>query len=136
MTRTQGYSQDIAVSEKVCLGRPDKTTRFGVPWNFMLRDVLQFDTTLDDVTNRMTAAHRTCDVIFGACARISNCLRRLRFLAKVLIPFQVPAVFRTAKCAFTTTARRSCSFSTTGTTLNTAGTRACRALCMSISMCR
>ena len=69
VTRTQGYSQDIAVSEKVWLGSPDKTTRFGVPWNFMLRDVLQFDTTLDDVTNRMTAAHRTCDVIFGAFAQ-------------------------------------------------------------------
>ena len=61
----QGYSQDVAVSEKVWLGSSDKTTRFGVPWNFMLRDVLQYDTTLDDATNRMSTSHRTCDVIFG-----------------------------------------------------------------------
>lgn len=61
----QGYSQDIAVSEKVWLGSPDKTTRFGIPWNFMLRDVLQYDSTLDDATNRMASSHRTCDVIFG-----------------------------------------------------------------------
>jgi hypothetical protein len=64
----QGYSQDIAVSEKVWLGSPDKTTRFGIPWNFMLRDVLQYDSTLDDATNRMASSHRTCDVIFGTPA--------------------------------------------------------------------
>jgi hypothetical protein len=62
---SQGYSRDVAVSEKVWLGSTDKTTRFGVPWNFMLRDILQFDTTLDDATNRMGNSHRTCDVIFG-----------------------------------------------------------------------
>jgi hypothetical protein len=65
LTISQGYSQDIAVSEKVWLGSADRTTRFGIPWNFMLRDVLQFDTALDDATNRMSTAHRTCDVIFG-----------------------------------------------------------------------
>ncbi len=55
------------MSEKVWLGSSDTTTRFGIPWNFMLRDVLQFDTALDDATNRMSTAHRTCDVIFGVC---------------------------------------------------------------------
>jgi hypothetical protein len=66
LTFSQGYSHDIAVSEKVWLGSTDKTTRFGIPWNFMLRDVLQFDSTLDDATNRMGNSHRTCDVIFGS----------------------------------------------------------------------
>jgi hypothetical protein len=65
LTLQQGYSQDIAVSEKVWLGSTDKTTRFGIPWNFVLRDVLQYDVTLDDATNRMSNGHRTCDVIFG-----------------------------------------------------------------------
>ncbi len=70
------------MSEKVWLGSPDKTTRFGIPWNFMLRDVLQYDTTLDDATNRMASSHRTCDVIFGtpaACPRLHPPSPRLCF---------------------------------------------------------
>jgi hypothetical protein len=65
LMRAQGYSMDIAVSEKVWLGSSDASTRFGIPWNFLLRDVLQYDSNLDDATNRMGNAHRTCDVIFG-----------------------------------------------------------------------
>jgi len=39
----------------------------------MLRDVLQYDTTLDDATNRMSTSHRTCDVIFGAIHACVSC---------------------------------------------------------------
>jgi len=82
-----GYSQDIAVSEKVWLGSTDKTTRFGIPWNFMLRDVLQFDVTLDDATNRMSNGHRTCDVIFGVGSTSDGEVRVYDYSAQELLVF-------------------------------------------------
>lgn len=30
-----------------------------------MRDILQFDNTFDDAKNRITNAHRTCDLILG-----------------------------------------------------------------------
>jgi hypothetical protein len=32
---------------------------------YLLRDILQFDNTLNDSINRITNAHRTCDLILG-----------------------------------------------------------------------
>jgi len=32
---------------------------------YLLRDILQFDETLTDSMNRMTNAHRTCNLILG-----------------------------------------------------------------------
>ncbi|KJE94496.1 hypothetical protein CAOG_05130 [Capsaspora owczarzaki ATCC 30864] len=40
-------------------------SRFGVPFTFLLRDILQFDQTIDDALNRITNAHRTCSLILG-----------------------------------------------------------------------
>ncbi|XP_078483757.1 protein dcd1A [Ciona intestinalis] len=61
-------SSKLAISE-IGVSFPDasfgKESRFGVPFTYILRDVLQFDYTLDDAINRMANAHRTCDLIFG-----------------------------------------------------------------------
>lgn len=58
----------MAVSE-IGVSFPDNTfgadSRFGTPFTFLLRDVLQFDATLEDALNRMANAHRTCSLIFG-----------------------------------------------------------------------
>jgi len=40
-------------------------SRIGVPWHFLLRDILQFDMTLDDAINRMANAARTCNIYLG-----------------------------------------------------------------------
>ncbi|XP_077988523.1 protein dcd1A-like [Glandiceps talaboti] len=42
-----------------------KESRFGIPFTYLLRDILQFDKTLDDAVNRIANAHRTCDLILG-----------------------------------------------------------------------
>eukprot|EP01104_Vermistella_antarctica_P001315 TRINITY_DN1136_c1_g1_i1.p1 TRINITY_DN1136_c1_g1~~TRINITY_DN1136_c1_g1_i1.p1 ORF type:complete len:445 (+),score=107.23 TRINITY_DN1136_c1_g1_i1:158-1492(+) len=42
-----------------------KESRFGTPFTFLLRDILQWDETLDDSIDRITTAHRTCDLILG-----------------------------------------------------------------------
>ncbi len=53
----------LGISEKH--GDPDfggKDSRIGNPFHFVLRDILQFDQTLDDATNRMVNTRRTCSV--------------------------------------------------------------------------
>jgi len=40
-------------------------SRVGIPFTFVLRDILQFDNTLDDSINRLANAKRTCNLILG-----------------------------------------------------------------------
>ena len=58
----------LGISE-IGVSYPDVTfgneSRVGVPFIFLLRDILQFDYTLDDAINRMANAPRTCDLILG-----------------------------------------------------------------------
>jgi len=42
-----------------------KESRFGVPFTYLLRDILQFDEKLDQALNHITDAARTCDLILG-----------------------------------------------------------------------
>jgi len=60
--------QKMAISE-IGVAFPDesfgKETRWGIPFVFLLRDILQWDKTLDDSINRITSAARTCDLILG-----------------------------------------------------------------------
>ncbi|KAL4234138.1 hypothetical protein ACF0H5_005791 [Mactra antiquata] len=61
-------SKQIAISE-IGVSFPDKSfgteSRFGVPFTFLLRDVLQFDRTLNDSLARMKNSRRTCNLILG-----------------------------------------------------------------------
>jgi len=61
-------STGLAISE-IGVAYPDNTfgseSRIGLPFIFLLRDILQFDSTVDDSINRMANAKRTCDLILG-----------------------------------------------------------------------
>jgi len=61
-------SAQLGISE-IGVAYPDSTfgseSRFGVPFVFLLRDILQFDTTLQQALNRITNTKRTCDLILG-----------------------------------------------------------------------
>jgi len=61
-------STQMAISE-IGVSFPDETfgaeSRIGTPFTFLLRDILQFDKTLDDSIDSITSAHRTCDLILG-----------------------------------------------------------------------
>lgn len=37
----------------------------GIPFTFVLRDILQYDSHRLDALNRLANAHRTCDLILG-----------------------------------------------------------------------
>ncbi|KAL5471501.1 hypothetical protein EMCRGX_G029624 [Ephydatia muelleri] len=61
-------SVQTAISE-IGVSFPDDTfgkeSRFGTPFTYLLRDILQFDETLFDAMNRISTARRTCDLILG-----------------------------------------------------------------------
>nr|XP_006823778.1 PREDICTED: protein dcd1B-like [Saccoglossus kowalevskii] len=61
-------SKQMAISE-IGVSYPDDTfvkeSRFGYPFTYILRDILQFDNTLDDSINRIANARRTCNLILG-----------------------------------------------------------------------
>lgn len=58
----------LAVSE-IGVSYPDDTfgkeSRFGNPFTFVLRDVLQWDKTLNESIHRMQTTKRTCNLILG-----------------------------------------------------------------------
>jgi len=64
-----GVSQTQLGISEIGVSYPDpsfgKESRLGVPFIFTLRDILQFDITVDDATNRMINQKRTCDLILG-----------------------------------------------------------------------
>ncbi|KNC53440.1 uncharacterized protein AMSG_08947 [Thecamonas trahens ATCC 50062] len=57
------YSQEIGVTF------PDETfgkeSRFGIPFTYLLRDLIQFDETIEQAETRVRDAKRTCDLILG-----------------------------------------------------------------------
>jgi isopenicillin-N N-acyltransferase-like protein len=64
-----GMSESQTAISEIGVSFPDSTfgkeSRFGVPFTFILRDILQFDTTLDDAMKHIKGASRTCDLILG-----------------------------------------------------------------------
>jgi len=61
-------SVQLGISE-IGASYPDATfgkeSRVGDPFIFLLRDILQYDYTVDDATNRMINSKRTCDLMLG-----------------------------------------------------------------------
>uniref|UniRef100_A0A7S3G4I9 Acid ceramidase-like protein n=2 Tax=Palpitomonas bilix TaxID=652834 RepID=A0A7S3G4I9_9EUKA len=61
-------SMDMAICE-IGVSFPDDTfgqeSRLGIPFTYILRDILQFDVTIDDSISRIVNADRTCDLILG-----------------------------------------------------------------------
>jgi len=61
-----GYSSaPLALSQKVWINYNESSTRAGIPFHFLLRDILQFDNTIDDGINRIINAQRTCSIFVG-----------------------------------------------------------------------
>eukprot|EP00043_Microstomoeca_roanoka_P004787 m.51843 g.51843 ORF g.51843 m.51843 type:complete len:440 (+) comp12654_c0_seq1:210-1529(+) len=79
-------STQVAISE-IGVSFPDDTfgqeSRFGIPFTFILRDILQFDETIDSALNRITNAHRTCDLILGVGDGKSSEFRGIQYSASV-----------------------------------------------------
>ncbi|XP_065190525.1 protein dcd1A-like [Sycon ciliatum] len=61
-------SAGMGISEKVSDIPFGTESRSGIPFNLLMRDVLQFDTNIDQATKRIMTAHRTCSIWLGVGA--------------------------------------------------------------------
>ena len=78
-----GYSSaKIGVSERLRGGPSDTMTRFGKPWTYALRDVMQFSKTIDDAINLLNETKRTCGVYLGIGSSVNNTYRIVEYAAK------------------------------------------------------
>lgn len=82
-----GYSEFLGISEKVWLHYTGKAARDGYPWHFLLRDILQFDETIDDATNRMVNTRRTCSIFVGVGSHLDGQLRIFQYAHETLQEF-------------------------------------------------
>jgi hypothetical protein len=91
VTALTGLSdQKLGISE-IGVSYPDPSfgseSRIGYPFLFLLRDILQWDQTVDDATNRMINAKRTCDLILGVGDGKSSEFRGYQYSSSVLNVF-------------------------------------------------
>ena len=54
-------------------------SRAGIPWMFVLRDILQYDTDIDSAINRLNKAERTCSIFVGLGDNSINQARILEY---------------------------------------------------------
>jgi len=54
-------------------------TRFGKPWTYALRDVLQFSKTMDDALNNLNETARTCSVYLGIGSSVNDTYRIIKY---------------------------------------------------------
>jgi hypothetical protein len=61
------YSEaSVGLGEKVWLPKKEEiTSRFGNPWTYVLRDVIQFADSIDTALTMLVNAHRTCSIHLG-----------------------------------------------------------------------
>jgi len=82
--------KQLGISE-IGVSYPDSTfgteSRIGIPFIFLLRDILRFDVTVDDSITRMANAKRTCDLILGVGDGKLNEFRGFAYSSSVLRVF-------------------------------------------------
>jgi len=67
-----GYSPLVGVCEASNADLIDQTTVFGEPWMYVMRDVLEFATDLDDAKEILRNANRTYQIYLGVGAKEDN----------------------------------------------------------------
>jgi hypothetical protein len=61
-----GFSDaPMGICEKVWLSYEGHQSRVGIPWTYLLRDILQWDQTNEDAVSRIHNAKRTCSIFIG-----------------------------------------------------------------------
>lgn len=79
-----GYSSaPIGLCEKVWLGYNGTSSRQGIPWHFLLRDIMQFDSDIDSAVSRIANAHRTCPIFVGL-GDYSNQFRAIEYSYEIV----------------------------------------------------
>lgn len=84
-----GQSSSRLSIHEIGVSFPDNTnfgneTYEGIPFVYLLRDILQFDNSYSDTVNRITNANRTCDLILGVGDGNANTFRGFAYSASQL----------------------------------------------------
>lgn len=79
-----GFSAaNVGISQKVWLNyEGDPTSRFGTPWNYVLRDVLQFADDMDSALAMLENAKRTCAIHLGVGDSKTGTLSWVKYAAR------------------------------------------------------
>jgi len=81
-TLTGISNASIGVVEKLWLPKADrkvKTSRVGKPWNYVLRDIMQFAPDLDGAMDQLKKAHRTCSIHVGVASSKDNAFHGVEY---------------------------------------------------------
>jgi len=82
-----GMSSASLGTSEIGVSYPDDTfgreSRFGIPFTYILRDFLQWDTNINDSIARVTNANRTCDLILGVGDGANAQFRGIQYSASV-----------------------------------------------------
>lgn len=73
------YSGIMGVSEKVWLAYNKTQNNLGIPFHYLLRDIAQYDLTVDDSLNRIYNVQRTCSIWIGLGSNYTNQLRVVNY---------------------------------------------------------
>eukprot|EP01132_Coremiostelium_polycephalum_P002461 gene2461-3043_t len=82
-----GYSQHMGICEKYWYGYKGKSSRVGIPFHFLLRDILQFDNSIDDALNRIYNADRTCAIFIGLGSNSTNTFKAVEYSHEIVQVF-------------------------------------------------
>lgn len=75
-----GYSSaKIGMGERLRGGAADTMTRFGKPWTYVIRDVLQFSHTLGEALQELNETERTCSIYLGLGSGKENTFRLIEY---------------------------------------------------------
>ena len=79
-----GMSPKLTIGEKVWYPKFNsvKTTRYGNPWNYVLRDVLYDATNLLEAIGILSNAHRTCTIHLGLGSKDDRSFRMFNYAQK------------------------------------------------------
>lgn len=83
-----GYNGNVGIGERVWANSDDEiATIFGEPWMFVLRDVIQFGTNLEDSIALLYNANRTCNIYVGLGSKPDNSFRGFQYAHTELLMY-------------------------------------------------
>lgn len=76
-----GLSKHLSIGEKVWITKAhsEPTTRYGEPWTYVLRNVMQFGTDLESGLAIMKDASRTCTIHLGLASNVDHSFRMMNY---------------------------------------------------------
>ncbi|KAF2076759.1 hypothetical protein CYY_001948 [Polysphondylium violaceum] len=74
-----GYSQRTGVSEKVWSGYSGSFSYTGTPFYFLMRDIIQYDSSIQEALTRINNAQRTCAIFLGVGSNSTNTLNVVEY---------------------------------------------------------